>query len=252
MDLGPLAIVAGAYFLAAFVKGTTGLGFSTTALPFLVLAFGLEATLPLLIIPSVTSNVLVMRSAGHFRESLVGYWPLHVSALPGLAIGLTLLTVLDPALSTAVLGGVLSLYCLTALARPDLRVPAPWVRPLLVPVGLANGVLNGLTGSQVMPALPFLLSLHLPPDRLVQTANIFFTLSSVFMAIGLSTLGIMTPSTVAVSLAGLVCVFLGVRAGTAIRRVLSPEAFRTSVLVVLLVLALTLVGRGAGWWAAVG
>ena len=51
-----LLSVAAVVFLAAFVKGVTGLGFSTTALPFLVLTIGLKETLPLLIIPSILSN----------------------------------------------------------------------------------------------------------------------------------------------------------------------------------------------------
>ncbi len=49
-----ILVVAGAFVFAAFVKGTTGLGFSTIALPFLVLAIGLKEALPLLIIPSMS------------------------------------------------------------------------------------------------------------------------------------------------------------------------------------------------------
>ena len=105
-----LLIVASAYFFAAFVKGITGLGFSTTALPFLVLALGLKTTLPLLIIPSVVSNLIVMHGAGHFRSSLRQFWLLYASALPGLVVGLSLLATLDPGHSTAVLGAVLIVY----------------------------------------------------------------------------------------------------------------------------------------------
>lgn len=238
-----LAIVAAAFFFAAFVKGVTGLGFSTTALPFLVLALGLKSTLPLLIIPSLASNLIVMRDAGHFRSTLKQFWLLYVAAVPGLIVGLTLLSTLDPRHSTAVLGAVLIVYCAFAMAQPNFRIALRLARPLSMPVGLATGVVNGLTGSQVMPVLPFLLSLQLDPSRFIQAINIFFTISSLVMAAGLAKLGLLTPAVALASLAGLVPVFLGVKAGGTVRRWLSPQAFRIAVLIVLALLGASLIVR---------
>ena len=237
-----LLIIACTYSFAAFVKGVTGIGFSTTALPFLVLALGLKTRLPLLIIPSVASNLIVMRRAGHFRSTLKQFWLLYVSALPGVVIGLSLLSALDPSHSTAVLGVVLIVYCTVALARPNFRIAGHLVRPLSVPVGLTNGIVNGLTGSQMVPVLPFLMSLHLEPDRFVQAANIFFTMSSLVMATGLVTLGLMTPGMAAVSVAGLVPVLVGVTLGTRVRHSMSPQRFRVGVLLVLALLGASLLG----------
>ncbi|MGI9609331.1 MAG: sulfite exporter TauE/SafE family protein [Acidimicrobiia bacterium] len=240
MEPQQILVVAGAYFLAGFVKGLAGLGFSTTALPFLVLALGLKAALPLVIIPSIASNLMVMRSAGEFRRTFRRFWLLYVAAVPGLLIGLRLLSVLDPRNSTAVLGTVLILYCGLALAQPNLRLPMRLAWPWSGPVGFVTGIVNGLTGSQVIPVLPFLLSLHLETNRFLQATNSFFTMSSLVMGVGLTTLGLMTPNAVAASLAGLVPVWLGIRAGAAARRSLSPQGFRTGVLLVLALLGASL------------
>lgn len=238
----PLQIltVVVAYVLAGCVKGLTGLGFSTTALPFLVLALGLKDALPLVIIPSTVSNLLVMRAAGSFRRTFRQFWLLYGAAVPGLFIGLRLLSTLDPGHSTAVLGMVLILYCALALAHPNLRLPARLARPVSGPVGFVTGMVNGLTGSQVMPVLPFLLSLHLEPSRFLQATNSFFTISSLVMGAGLATLGLMTPVAVAISLAGLIPVWVGVKAGARARLALSPEGFRKGVLVVLALLGVSL------------
>ncbi|MEM6622908.1 MAG: sulfite exporter TauE/SafE family protein, partial [Pseudomonadota bacterium] len=61
-----IAIIFAVYFLAATAKGVTGLGFSTVCLAPLAITVGLKATLPLLIIPSISSNLLVMAGAGEF------------------------------------------------------------------------------------------------------------------------------------------------------------------------------------------
>ncbi len=241
-----LAIIAATFFFAAFTKGTTGLGFSTTCLPFLVYAIGLKAALPLLIIPSLASNIIVMRDAGHFRETVIRFWPLFITAVPGVAVGLWLLDILDPRLAAAILGGVLFAYCLFALARPDLRLPQPLEKPLAPIVGVSTGVLNGLTGSQVMPVLPYLLSLDLEPNRFVQAINCSFTLSSLVMAAGLTQLGLLTLETAAISALGLILVYLGIKLGSRVRRILSPEIFRVIVLVFLMVLGGSLSAR---WFA---
>lgn len=243
MDTETLAIVGGAFFFAAFSKGITGLGFSTSCLPILALAIGLKATLPLLLVPSVASNVIVMIEAGHFRESLRRFWPLLLAAVPGVALGLALLTWLDQRHAGGSLGAVLFAYGVFALRTPDLRLPARLEKPLAPAAGFLTGLVNGLTGSQVMPVLPFMLALHMDRDRFVQAINCSFTFCSLAMAAGLSKIGLMTGEAALVSALGLVPVYAGVRLGSLVRRRLAPELFRKAVLFMLMAGGLLLMLR---------
>ena len=64
-----LLLLAGlGLFLAGVVKGATGLGYSSCALPFLVSALGLKPAMALVLIPAMATNVTVACSAGHFTE----------------------------------------------------------------------------------------------------------------------------------------------------------------------------------------
>ncbi len=243
MELESLAIVMAAFLFAAFVKGTTGLGFSTAALPILVLSIGLKAALPLVIIPSLTSNVLLMRSAGQFRPTLRRFWPLYLASLPGIAFGLALLAWVDPLVPTAVLGTVLIAYSAYALSQRRLALRPSLERPLKIPTGLVTGLINGWTGSQVMPVLPYLMALGLEPNRFVQAINISFTVGSLAMIIGLSRLGLFTADTALVSALGVLPVFAGVHLGTRARRWLSPDGFRRAVLIVLICLGSGMIVR---------
>ncbi len=238
-----LAVAAAAFFFAAFVKGVTGLGFSTTALPLLALALGMREALPLVLAPSIASNLMVMRGAGHFRETVRRFWPLALSALPGVALGVALLVWVEPRLAAAALGLALAGYAVFALARPPLLLPAALERPLQWPAGFLNGAVNGLTGSQVMPLLPYLLALRLDSERFVQAINCVFTLSSLAMALALAEAGLLTGPAAAVSALGLVPVWLGVTLGARIRRRLAPETFRKAVLLLLLALGAVLTVR---------
>ncbi len=243
MDTEILIIIMAAYLAAGLVKGATGLGFSTTCLPLLALAIGLKDALPLVIIPSFSSNVVIMRAAGHFRETLRRFWPLYVALVPGLAAGLWALSVVDGAQAAAVLGAVLMLYAIYALAMKPKPMRAHLERPLAPLTGLLTGFVNGLTGSQVMPLLPYVFALQLDPNRLVQAINISFTSSSVVMAIGLLHLNLFDSGDLAISVAGIVPAIGGAAIGNQLRKRLMPEVFRKLVLVVLLSLGAVLIWR---------
>ncbi|MGI9414488.1 MAG: sulfite exporter TauE/SafE family protein [Hyphomicrobiales bacterium] len=243
LDLSSLIVPLAAYLIAGLVKGTTGLGFSTTCLPILAISLGLKESLPLIIVPSLMSNVTVMRDAGHFRETVTRFWPLYVALLPGLAGGLALLAWVDGATAAVALGIVLCLYAAYGLARPATRIEGGLVRPLAPPVGFITGFINGLTGTQVMPLLPYMLALQLDPNRLVQAINCSFTLSSLIMAAGLARLELFTLDQLAISVLGIVPALAGVKLGGVVRRRIGPETFRKMVLIVLLVLGVSLMLR---------
>ncbi len=245
MDASTIALVGTAFFLAAFVKGATGLGFSTTALPMLALTIGVKEALPLLIVPSMASNAMVMMRVGHFAEMLGRFAWLYGLAVIGVGVGIMLLSWVEGLTAGAVLGLVLAAYSLFAWRRSNLVLPEQLERPLAPVVGLTTGTINGLTGSQVMPVLPYLMALRLDPDRLVQATNISFSLSSLAMAIGLSQIGLMTWQTALLSVLGLVPVFIGVRLGSDLRARLAPDHFRRAVIALLGFSGLILVARGA-------
>ena len=78
MDELDLLFILIAYVVAASIKGLTGIGFSTSCLPIMALRLDLKVAIPLVIIPSIVSNIFVMLQAGRFREALKRFWPMYV------------------------------------------------------------------------------------------------------------------------------------------------------------------------------
>ncbi|MEL6998751.1 MAG: sulfite exporter TauE/SafE family protein [Pseudomonadota bacterium] len=239
-----IAIIFAVYLGAATAKGVTGLGFSTTCLPFLAATIGLKEALPLLIIPSISSNIMVQIGARQFVPTLRRFWPMLLATLPGLVLGLWLLDQVDGATAAAVLGLVLVGYCVFAWSRPDLRLPARFEKPFGPVSGFLTGTINGITGSQVMPSMPYLMSLHLDRNMFLQAINCSFTLSSIVMMIGLSRLGLVPITAIWVSILGIGFAIFGIRLGERIRDRLDPDQFRLAVLGMLTLLGLSLIVRG--------
>ena len=235
------AIVLVAYFFAAMTKGLTGLGFSTTCLPIIVFALGLKEALPLVIIPSICSNLIVMRQVGRFNEAVLRFWPMLLATLPGLAVGLWVLTWIDGMLAGAIFGIVLLLWCAFSFAKPELHLAPKFERPLSPFSGFLTGMINGATGSQVMPVVPFMMSLKLGRDLFIQGINCSFTMSSLVMAVGLAQLGFFSWEDILISSVGIALVFLGLRVGTTIRHLLSEKVFHNAILGMLTVMGISLI-----------
>ena len=238
------ALAAFGFVFAGLVKGTTGLGFSTTCLPFLVFALGLDRAMPLILVPSITSNLFVHVQAGAFGATWRQFWPMFLALVPGLALGLWLLAGVDLDHAVVVLGAVLVVYAIWTLAHIDAVLPAPLIRTLRAPVGFLTGLVNGLTGSQIMPVLPFLLSQPLERPVFLQAINTSFTMSSVIVALGLWQIGFLTSLTLIGSVLALAPMALGLTLGTRIRDRLPTQAFRQVVLYVLIALGIALIARG--------
>ncbi len=243
MNIQTTGYVFLAFFAAAFLKGITGLGFSTICLPILSTFIDLKAAIPLVLVPSLSSNVLVMVQAGRFEEALKRFWPLYLSAIPGLVLGVSVLSSVQSSWSRAVLGAILFLYALWAWRTQSHALSTQVERRWSCPVGLVTGVVNGITGSQVMPVLPFMLALKLHKDLFVQAINLSFTFSSLVMLLLLSRFGILSWGIVGVAMVGILPVALGIFLGGKLRHQLPDDAFRKVVLVFLLAIGLSLVIR---------
>ena len=157
-----------------------------------------------------------------------------LAAIPGLVAGIWFLETTTNQELSAALGVVLVAYAVFALLNPEFRLSSAMERWLAAPVGLLTGLINGATGSQVMPALPYLMSLGLDRDSLVQSINISFTLGSIVMLAGLAHLGLLNVAMLGYALAGVVVVWLGISAGGWIRSKLPEKWFRIAVLAMLI------------------
>ena len=124
-----------AYVIAASIKGLTGIGFSTSCLPIMALRLDLKVAIPLVIVPSVVSNIVVMVQAGRFQQALKRFWPMYIASIPGLLIGLSILVAINVSAAKAILGLVLIVYASWALGNKHLALSEKWERILKPPAG---------------------------------------------------------------------------------------------------------------------
>ena len=236
MRVADLVLIIGGLVIAGAIKGATGLGFASCALPFLAASVGLERAMCLIALPALLTNMGSALTTGHLLETAHRFRWLYLSMFPGIGAGIWLLLCIDR--NWAIRGLSISIvsYSVFALWRPNLALPQQHTNWLQIPAGLLNGVLTGLTGAQVMPLLPYVMSLKMDDDRTVQAINLAVALASSVLTIGLVSTGLLTPELMVFSAIAVVPAMTGVAIGRRVRQKIPRDHFRTIILLVLLLL----------------
>ncbi len=229
-----------ALVLSAFIKGSLGLGFSTIGLAILANAIELKTAISIVVLPSLLANLMVMIEAGNFRISLSRFFTLICMSVPGMAIGLQLLGQKDNSVSVSVLAIVLVIYGCWGWLNRQFRIDDQYISRLNPVVGLLTGTVNGATGSQIFPIMPYLLSLNISKDVLVQTINLSFTLNSIIMLGFLYNMDALDTNSILTYSLGILPVAIGVWLGGKVRRRISEERFRRIVMALIVTLGLLL------------
>ena len=182
MDAFSITIVMLVFLLAGGVKGVVGLGLPTVAVALLSATFGIEAALPLLVIPSFVTNVW-QGAIGGQAMALFRRFGIALALIPVTTwVGYRYVFIAAPEAMERVLGAVLVVYAGLGLRAARFAVPAG-AEPVLTPiVGLVNGIVTGVTGTFVVPIVMYLEALGLDRDQLVQMMGIAFSVSTAALA----------------------------------------------------------------------
>lgn len=236
-------LVAAIFTLAGMVKGLTGLGLPTVAMGLLGLMMPPAQAAALVALPSLVTNVWQMIRGPALRLLLRRLWPMQAGVGLGTFAGAGLLAQNEA--GAAALGLALAAYAAVGLSSVELRVPSARAERWLGPaVGAATGVVTAATGVFVVPAVPYLQSLRLERDELVQALGLSFTVSTLALAAALLGAGVLDVGTASGSMLALLPALAGMGLGQWLRRMLSPETFRRCFFLGLLLLGSWLVLRG--------
>lgn len=242
-----LAALTGAFALAGFVKGVTGLGLPTVGIGLLSLTMAPAEAAALITLPSLVTNAWQMAAGPALAPLLRRLWPMMAGIGLGSLAGAGMLTGAGARTASSALGIALAAYAATGLLQLRLpRVPARREPVLGAVAGATTGLVTGATGVFVIPAVPYLQALGLDRDELVQALGLSFTVSTLALGLALAGGGMFGATTASLSLLALLPAIGGMLAGQAVRRAVDQAVFRRCFFAGLLLLGAHLALRH--WW----
>jgi uncharacterized membrane protein YfcA len=232
MDAPQVAAMGVVFVLAGGVKGITGMGLPTVAVSLLGLWMTPLQAAALLVTPSLLTNIAQCLGPA-LRPLARRLWPAWLA----LAAAIVWLPEPDALVlridARALLGAVLVLYGAWGLCHPTLPDLSRRTRWLGVLVGAATGAVTTVTAVFAMPLVPYLQSLQLDKEAMVQALGLSFTVATLALAVRLGqsgTLVLLSWET----LVALGAAMVGLSLGAAVRSRISAPLFQRALMVVFI------------------
>ena len=245
MDAAEIALVLVAVSVAYLVKGVTGLGGPTIAVPVLAPFMGVEFAVAVIAIPTAFSNLWLVwenrSEAPGMRRFLL---PLLAAGLVGTIVGVWVLVSIDDRIMSIILGVIIFLYIAWYLLSPQARVKDQTAVRLAWPAGLGGGVLLGSTGIGAPVIATYVHSLRMARSGFVFGVAVPFLVLGLVQITTLVALGGYDQERVVAGLAACIPVLIVTPIGMWIGRRISVGAFQYAVLVILGIAAARLLWAG--------
>jgi uncharacterized membrane protein YfcA len=226
MSTWQIVMIAFAFIVAGLAKGAIGMGMPPIAIGLMSIAVPLESAIAIMVLPTMVTNVWQAIYGSGFRPLMRRFGTMAITAMAGiLGVGLFISNLSSPRM-TGWVGALLVIYSALTLTRWRPHVPRKtewWANPL---VGLASGVVAGSTGVAAVPFLPYMQSLEMNADELVQALGIMFLFITGMLAVSLALHGAYQVTNSVGSIAAIAPTMLGMWLGQKARYRLPPATFR--------------------------
>ena len=243
-----IAFVIAVFALAGLIKGTIGLGLPPVSMGLLTIFMSPFQAATLMIIPSLLTNFWQLFAGGHVLQLIRRFWLLLLGIIVGSVWSIFPTLGHSEFHSEALLGGMLVLYGLYGLGAkkmPNLSQHETWLSPIM---GYLGGALTVATGVIVIPVVPYLQTLHLKRDDLVQVLGLVFTSSTLCLAIFLHQNPVEDiPIDYVMSTIALIPALIGMWLGKKIRYCIPEQKFRTVFFIGLIALGSYMMLHQFGW-----
>src|SRR6516165_5987407 len=218
-------VLAGITFLAAFVNGALGYGFSSLTVPVALVFYTNRILNPALVVIEVFINLYVLFIN---RESIKAVWkrvfPILIGLLPGIALGAYLLASLHPAWIKLVTYSVL--LPLIFVQAAGLRRPIRSERLIGLPFGAGLGFLYSVTTISGPPLAILFNNQGLVKKEFRAGLALIRVAESSLTAVAYYHLGLFAAESQAILWTIVPSVLVGIPLGTYLIRRLDAETFR--------------------------
>lgn len=224
-------------FTSTMIRSTVGFGNALLAMPLLALLIGVKGAAPLVALVGLLISLLMLQRGWEaIRWKDVGW--LLLASLPGMPLGLLLLTAVPEGMVMRILGLILigfGLYNLLGVKLP--RLEADW---LAFPFGLLAGVLGSAYNANGPPIIIYGVFRGWNRDQFRASLQGYFLITNLLIIAGHGVSGLWTTRILVLFLLSILPVVGAVYLGERIASRFSQEIFDRIIYYLLILLGLLL------------
>ncbi len=225
VDWTTLAAVAAVFLFAGFIKGIVAIGLPAISISLLSHIIGVREAVFITLAPALLTSVAQAVAGPALKTSLARIWPLVLAGSIAIFFAAHVAVHGNPRILAGLIGSLIVVYAVASLLRFRLPHPGERERMLTPVVGLIGGVLGGMSGMFVMPSVPYMQSLGLNREELIQSIAIWFTAAAMVMLLALGVRGAFTTQIFVMSGTAIVTSLIGIWFGTKARGRMSERLF---------------------------
>jgi uncharacterized protein len=163
-------------FAAGCVQGITGFGLSLLALPLLGMIFGIQETVPILVMLSIVTNAWIAK--GHIHElQWKAIAQMLIPALVGVPIGIYILVFVEASLLKTIAGIVIAVFAVFAAVDFSFMQGSRIRKPYLF--GFLSGVMNGSVSLSGPPIVAYFAIEKLQKDAFRSNISAYFLILNI-------------------------------------------------------------------------
>jgi uncharacterized membrane protein YfcA len=236
-------LVAGALLLAAFVKGTTGLGFPMIATPSVALLLDIRTAITILIIPNIVMDMAQAFRGGFPFEVFRRFGWFFLVTTIGVFLGTKVLVTLPLWALNFCLGVMVLVFVLSNWLRFDFAISPRVERMMSLPAGFISGFLNGMTNAAGPALAIYLYSLRLQKREFIKSIATIFVFTKVSQLAAVSTWNLLNWGTLLLSLQVTLFILAGFYVGLKIQDRVNQQTFNRGLLILLFAIGVILIAR---------
>ncbi len=245
-----LWLVLGGVLLAAFIKGTIGMGFPAVATPLLALVTDVKTAIVLLLLPNIAMDLVLLSRRWTGFGTLRRIALVLLAAIAGTFLGTRILVTVPAWSLFLALGVIVLLYVALDRVRVSWRTP-PQREVLVGPVvGVASGILGGMTNVFGPPLVMYFYSLEMEKAEFVRSIALSFLILKVAQLTAVLNWNLLHGEVLTRSLLLTGLALLGLWGGIKVQDAIPQRAFNRAVLGFLSVSGLGLLWRAARLFGA--
>ncbi len=236
-------LVGVALLFAAFVKGTSGMGFPLIATPMVALLLDIRVAITILLIPNIVMDVAQLFRGGFPYAVVRRFGWFFVLTIAGVFLGTKALVTLPLWALNLGLGIMVFAFVISNWLRLEFTISPRLEKILNPPAGFISGFLNGITNAAGPPLAIYLYSLRLEKREFVKSIATMFIVTKVSQLAAVSTWNLFNRSTLVLSLEVTLFILLGFYAGLKTQDRINKETFSRWLLLLLFIIGITLILR---------